>query len=682
MKLTNGRGNQVVLGGRLGAGGEAEILSVIGSRDLVAKIYHQPSRERLAKLQAMISDPPIDPKTARLHRSICWPISLLFDSQGNHKGFLMPNVDSTTNLPVYRLYNPRDRQAVAPGFTWAHLLQTAANIANAMTAIHSGGCVVGDVNESNILVSNAALISLVDCDSMQVPKPGTRLYFRCPVGKAEFTPPELQGKDFDRIDRTQEHDNFGLGVLIFQLLMEGTHPFSGIWERAGEPPTIEERIRRGYSPYSSGQWLRPMPGAPQFEFLPVSLQTLFQQCFRDGHHTAGARPTPLEWQNALGEAKKRLNECSRNKFHIYSDHLTNCPWCERTRLLGGFDPFPGSSQATPLRSPFPPQYPSPVPRPRPQAFPRRTGPPQVANRRYLPVAVGFGVVAWLGIWFIPGILSTPGTADSTLRGQQPPAPISMTDDALHYQEIWTNGAKTVSFGRFDQPRLLYTVDEGVNIRAAPTMDAQVITSAPLGMPVQVTGIAKPWDEIDGRFDAWYRVKAGELTGFAFGGALTPLRHSLDLNSDGRDEIVTISAGKDFNLRIRILDVLPTGERQVRKLANIPFSWFVRSSILSADQAGIPLLRVGFGGEGCGIPYQEYYFSYRQGRLQTALKLSSVSDDVSFHKCEPDFQPSRGGVSVVCTSMPDRSDERSRKSSPHWFPLRNGIFQGQWPSAID
>jgi DNA-binding helix-hairpin-helix protein with protein kinase domain len=349
MKLTDSGGNPVALAGRLGAGGEAEIFKTTGPSDLVAKIYHHTSAERAAKLQVMISVPPADPTAVQGHRSICWPTSLLFDHQRIAIGFLMPRVDSAGNLPIFKLYNPQDRQEVAPGFTWQYLMRAAVNVASVISAIHSKGYVVGDLNESNILVSDSALVSLVDCDSMQVPQPGTGMFFRCPVGKPEFTPPELQGCDFARVDRTPEHDNFGLGVLIFQLLMEGTHPFSGIWKGAGDSPPIEERIRHGSSPYAGAKSTQPMPGAPPFDILPVGLQALMIRCFRDGYQAPGARPTPSEWQSALAAAETNLSTCARSQRHVYSAHLAYCPWCERARLLGGLDPFPASSQQRPLR---------------------------------------------------------------------------------------------------------------------------------------------------------------------------------------------------------------------------------------------------------------------------------------------------------------------------------------------
>ena len=94
------------------------------------------------------------------------------------------------------------------------------------------------MNHSNILVSETAMATLVDTDSFQVRDLHGKFY-RCPVGTKEFTPREMQGKRFSDIDRGPEQDLFGLGVLIFQLLMEGTHPFAGVFTGHGDDPPLD-----------------------------------------------------------------------------------------------------------------------------------------------------------------------------------------------------------------------------------------------------------------------------------------------------------------------------------------------------------------------------------------------------------------------------------------------------------
>ena len=344
----------LVLNDELGRGGEAAVFSVGGEPGLVAKVYHKASFERVTKLQAMIAGPPADPTAGQDHISICWPQALLFDRSRTCLGFLMPRVNFLVSEPVFKLYNPKDRWRVRPGFTWRYLLRTAVNIASALEAIHAKGYVVGDLNESNLMVAETALVTLVDCDSMQVPQPGGKGFFRCPVGKPEYTPPELQGRDFSTTDRSAVHDNFGLAVLIFQILLEGIHPFAGVMQ--GTDMSLEERIKRGESPHAGSRLVRPMPIAPPFEILPRDIQSLFLRCFQAGHSNPQARPDAREWRTALAAAEPDLAVCQLNPQHVFSGHCAvyQCPWCQRTAQFGGIDPFPQPGQQMAL-PPVPPR---------------------------------------------------------------------------------------------------------------------------------------------------------------------------------------------------------------------------------------------------------------------------------------------------------------------------------------
>ena len=206
-------------------GGEAYLYAVDDHDDIVAKIYHKPTPERADKLEVMIANPPVDPMAGSGYCSIAWPLDRLMTLEDVPRvvGFTMPRIPHTRS--IFEFYNPKTRRQTCPLFHYRYLIRTARNLAAAFNALHAVGYVVGDVNESNILVSETALVTLVDTDSFQVPCGATT--FRCPVGKPEYTPPELQGVRFREIDRLAEHDAFGLAVMIFQLLMEGIHPFAG-----------------------------------------------------------------------------------------------------------------------------------------------------------------------------------------------------------------------------------------------------------------------------------------------------------------------------------------------------------------------------------------------------------------------------------------------------------------------
>ena len=287
----------------LGQGGEAQVYTVPNEGGLVAKVYHSPTSERAGKLAAMLANPP-EGATARGITRIAWPVDLLCDSGQRVVGFLMPRVTQTRIIAD--LYNPGIRRRKCPLFSYLYLHRTAHNLAAAVRALHARGYVISDVNESNILVAETTLVTLVDTDSFQVRDPANGTVFRCPVGKPEFTPRELQGKSFALVDRAPEHDLFGLGVLIFRLLMEGTHPFDGNFQGKGDPPLHNERISSGHFPHSIGRrvpYLPPKNSTP-FEILHPALRQLFVRCFEDGHDNPNTRPDAKTWQTAIAEAEK------------------------------------------------------------------------------------------------------------------------------------------------------------------------------------------------------------------------------------------------------------------------------------------------------------------------------------------------------------------------------------------
>jgi hypothetical protein len=183
-----------------------------------------------------------------------------------------------------------------------------------------------------------------------------------------FTPPELLGRKFAEIDRSPEHDMFGMATLFFQLLMEGTRPFACVYQGPEELSDYDDYVARGYFPYGGGNpSLKPPPSAPRFETLHPRLQSLFRQCFIEGHADPRRRPAATTWFHALEESEQALTVCKHNRQHYYFDHVAACPWCERAQEFGpayaakgvlGWDPFPRPNStpaaARPVRPSAPP----------------------------------------------------------------------------------------------------------------------------------------------------------------------------------------------------------------------------------------------------------------------------------------------------------------------------------------
>ncbi|MEM7533417.1 MAG: hypothetical protein AAF639_14640 [Chloroflexota bacterium] len=316
----------------IGRGGEATIHNIHNQTALAAKLYHEPSRDHEQKLQAMMVAPPRQ-TSGSTHTPIAWPRECLYN-QGRFVGFVMPKINDSS--PIFNYYNPSKRSSAYPGFNWRYLHRTARNLAAVVASVHQSRHVIGDINESNVLVNNSALVSLVDTDSFQIEASDGTL-FHCPVGKAEFMPPELQGESLSDTKRTEFHDRFGLAVLLFRLLMEGYHPFAAVLQ----DETIQERvdlfcIREGIFPYATNytvgqrfskkhQQATPPPKAPPLQMLHPAIRRGFQQTFVMGYRHPEMRLSASEWKLALTKAEQALITCKND--HVFSEHTQRCPWC-------------------------------------------------------------------------------------------------------------------------------------------------------------------------------------------------------------------------------------------------------------------------------------------------------------------------------------------------------------------
>ena len=492
---------------QLAAGGEGVVYKLPELSDMVAKVYHSPAAGIDVKLGLMIENPPRIPPEEEGRVAIAWPEDTLREpSRANRiTGFLMRRV---SGKPVIEYFNPLLRPRTASHFTYEHLLVVARNLAEAVDIFHGQHNVIGDLNESNVLVTETASVALIDTDSFQVLDLQSGVYYRSPVGKPEYTPAELQGHRFDEIDREEEHDRFGLAVIIYQLLMEGIHPFVGVYTGPGDPPQPENRIALGHFPHSRRRRVPfdPSPISPPWDTLHPQLQRQFVQCFDNGHDNPHTRPTAHIWVQTIEETLASLTTCRRNDQHKYFDQLPSCPWCDRARRMGGRDPFPPLQPgARPAQLSFslasPPTPPAqPVVQPRvPPPTPPSLGPPSAAQSgggfRWMYVAVPVGIVLFSLVALLiigastddsgPDTALTPPTAPTVPNAVLMPTVTPMPTAAVAAMAVPTSTITPVSSPTptfTPNPTLTPTPAHTPTITPMPTRDSEADPHSDPGSP--------------------------------------------------------------------------------------------------------------------------------------------------------------------------------------------------------
>ena len=345
LKLRLGSGRRLKLGERLGRGGEGSVYVAANRRNHAVKLYKAPDKPQLAnKIAAMV-----DAGLARQSPFAAFPVDVVHGENGAFAGFLMKAVRD--RRPLHDLYAPGARKQHFPDIDYRFLARTATNIARAVASIHHTGCVIGDINPSGMLVADDATVALVDADSFQFSHGGRQ--FLCAVGVPDYTPPELQGQSFHGVVRTQQHDAFGLAVILFQVLMMGRHPFDGVPD-TGEAPPMGERIQRRLYPHIPERptGMKPPPSLPALTEFSGTLADLFARAFTAQGSTP--RPDALQWVTALEHFEKNLRRCRTDRRHHYPRESTSCPWCQMEERLGNqLFPRPGQASPTTHTAPAP-----------------------------------------------------------------------------------------------------------------------------------------------------------------------------------------------------------------------------------------------------------------------------------------------------------------------------------------
>lgn len=317
------RGKRLELTKRIGQGGEGEVYRLPGEARKAVKVYtgaRDPEREAKVKTMVQVG-------LAQTSSLVAFPEDIVTSRSGEFAGFIMRLVEGFR--PVHELYGPKSRKIHYPKVDYRFLVRAAANTARAVAQVHSSKCVIGDLNHSGILVSHDATVALIDADSFQLHVDGRT--YHCLVGVPDFTPPELQGRSLKGIVRTHAHDNFGLGVAIFQLLFMGRHPYAG--RQQGSDWTLEQLIAQNQFAYARTRKVNVAPPGvvATLDDLPAEVANAFERTFGQDPQQ---RPGPAEWIGLLQGLEGRLSRCAASSVHFYPTAAKSCPWCKMERASG------------------------------------------------------------------------------------------------------------------------------------------------------------------------------------------------------------------------------------------------------------------------------------------------------------------------------------------------------------
>lgn len=290
-------GASLRLGREVNSGGEG----VIYETDIagqVCKIYHANRLTSLKqkKIQLMVSRRIVRP-------GICWPTEVVTNASGQFVGYLMPKAQGATMQSV--MFVKPKLEKTFPNWRRIDLVNVAGTFIDHVWFLHKHNIIIGDINPQNLLVTaNSNEVWIVDTDSFQIEG------FPCPVGTVNFTPAEIQGRNYSDFLRTVDDELFAVATMIFMILFPGKPPYS---QQGGGSPA--ENIKSKNFPYrfykEAGPAAPEVSGkdAPQgpwqdiWAHLPVSIRRAFFMTFREDKRTSVD-----EWTSLLMGYRDLLNK--------------------------------------------------------------------------------------------------------------------------------------------------------------------------------------------------------------------------------------------------------------------------------------------------------------------------------------------------------------------------------------
>ena len=302
------------IGHRLGSGNEGEVYAIQNDPAYAAKIYHEgkrPGPTQTTKLMAMEGKPPPGPLESTGFPTLTWPQQLIQDNATSTLvGFIMPRLSTDHFVPIGTYCNPEARKRSVPVRYHSDqhvstVSKTAIkNFTQTVHRLHLVDALIGDINDNNILINPAdGFIAVIDCDSFQYTDQATGKTFPCTVGRPEYTAPELMNQmsgqcnepqcstdsnphraSYGCIPRTRDHDLFAVAVVIFKLLMDGSHPYDCIVSgpNAHQTNSLKDRIESRYFAYGPRKAAHIRPASQnqkRYERIPPTFRALFERAF-------------------------------------------------------------------------------------------------------------------------------------------------------------------------------------------------------------------------------------------------------------------------------------------------------------------------------------------------------------------------------------------------------------------
>ncbi|MFN7144490.1 MAG: hypothetical protein ACK4YP_11980, partial [Myxococcota bacterium] len=176
--------------------------------------------------------------------------------------------------------------------------------------------------------------------------------------------------------------------------------------------------------------------------------------------------------------------------------------------------------------------------------------------------------------------------------------------------------------------------------------------------------------VEGMANAWYEARAGGVTGWVFGAALTPVAVRADLDQDGDADVATVAFTPDHRIRVRVGDRTLDLDTAGGAYLNQKGAGVYLEEVVPAGKVGVPLLHLRTGVEACA-DFAEYWVSFGKDGPVLAHRDAGLVDPPNCYSFTPTYRPGRLVMTYTENGCGDEGRPKKRKKG---FRLVDGVFR--------
>lgn len=337
--------SQYELGKLIAQGGAGAIYLVKGHPQWVAKIYMHPNSTQINyqaaahardRIEAMLSRPPqIQAPHLGQYHQLAWPLSIIENPAGQILGFTMSKLPLDKACDLESLITKSGRTAEGLPEDYIVRLYASHNIVALVRELHREGHYIVDMKPKNMSIYKTSeaqgLVAILDSDGFSI-NSSTGKRFPAEMFSSEYIAPELL-KNNSKPDKAGEYqDRWALAVIIFRLLNNSTHPYSGVYH-GNDSQALDDHVRADRYAYGRQAHpdISPRPGSIH-EYLDDESRDLFDRSFGKDQYQ---RPSAKEWRDHLQAltnlSNQRIFQCQQDATHWHFSK--GCPFCQRAQII-------------------------------------------------------------------------------------------------------------------------------------------------------------------------------------------------------------------------------------------------------------------------------------------------------------------------------------------------------------